>query len=70
MGFSKVEEGFYIADERQLQEIERRKNADKIPLLEDENANLWYENMMDKSRIESAEQEIAMVWYEIALGGM
>lgn len=41
----------------------------RILSLETENANLWYENIMLKSKVSSNEQEIADLWYEVVTGG-
>ena len=41
----------------------------KTEVLEQDNAQLWYEAMLKDSKIESNEAEIAQLWYELMMGG-
>lgn len=64
--FNKVENGFFIINEK---DNERRENTDSIPLLEEENADLWFDSMLNKALIKEHDNELADVWYLIMTGG-
>lgn len=62
--FNKVENGFFVINEKSK---ERRDNAEKVPELESENANLWYESMLNKTLTEEHTDDIVNIWYELML---
>ena len=39
-------------------------------ILQEENASLWYENMIQSARVEANEAEVSDLWYELMQGGM
>ena len=39
-------------------------------ILQEENASLWYENMLQSARVESNGTEVASLWYSLMQGGM
>jgi len=39
-------------------------------LLQEDNASLWYENMVQSTRVKSNETEVAGLWYELMMGGI
>ena len=41
-----------------------------IDLLQEDNASLWYENMVQSARVEANEAEVSDLWYELMQGGM
>lgn len=49
-----------------------RKKSDKeiIEGLNRENADLWYELMLEKSRNDNHDSDISDLWYEIMMGGI
>ena len=50
------------------EEIEALK--EKYNLLEMDNADLWYENVIVNTKLSNTEQEVADLWYQLILGGM
>lgn len=46
-----------------------RSTEERIKILEAENADLWYENIILKSKVTQSEQEIADLWYQVIVGG-
>ena len=42
----------------------------EIELLQEDNASLWYENMIQSARVEANEAEVSGLWYELMQGGM
>lgn len=48
----------------EIREVAKKENE----FLEQENADLWFESMTNESRIESAETEVANLWYEVMVG--
>ena len=42
----------------------------EIELLQEDNASLWYGNMVQSTRVKSNETEIAGLWYELMTGGI
>ena len=42
----------------------------EIELLQEENANLWFESMSQSAKIEANETEVASLWFEVMQGGM
>ena len=42
----------------------------KLELLQADNTSLWYESMIQSSRVEANETEVANLWYELMMGGM
>lgn len=50
------------------QEIENAPN--RIDILEYENAELWYNNMLLESKVDDTEFELSVLWYEIMMGGI
>lgn len=48
--------------------IEREKSKNPVPALQEENAELWYQAMVNQSKIESNETEVANLWYEVMIG--
>ena len=41
-----------------------------IELLQEDNASLWYESMIQSTRVEANETEVANLWYELMMGGI
>jgi len=39
-------------------------------ILQEENASLWYENMLQSAKVESNETEVAGLWYSLMMGGI
>ena len=39
-------------------------------LLQEDNASLWYENMVQSTRVKSNETEVAGLWYSLMMGGI
>ena len=39
-------------------------------LLQEDNASLWYENMIQSARVEANEAEVSGLWYELMMGGI
>jgi len=39
-------------------------------LLREDNASLWYENMIQSAKVESNETEVAGLWYSLMMGGI
>ena len=39
-------------------------------ILQEDNASLWYENMVQSTRVKSNETEVAGLWYELMMGGI
>ena len=37
--------------------------------LQEDNADLWYESMIQSTRVEANETEVANLWYELMMGG-
>lgn len=42
----------------------------RIEVLETENADLWYELMLEKNRNDTHDRDIAEIWYEMMIGGI
>lgn len=65
-----------LEEQRQAQEEFDRNNPpppstdERVEVLEAENADLWYENIMLTSKVKQAEQEIADLWYQMIVGGV
>ena len=47
-----------------IEQIKRQRQQ------EQENAELWYHGMVAEGRLDAAESEVALLWYEIMTGGM
>lgn len=41
-----------------------------LEILQEEVAELWYDNMLKDMKIGTLEQEVATLWYELMVGGM
>ena len=41
-----------------------------LELLQEDNAGLWYESMIQSTRVEANETEVASLWYELMMGGI
>ena len=41
----------------------------ELELLQEDNAGLWYESMVQSTRVEANETEVANLWYELMMGG-
>ena len=39
-------------------------------LLQEDNASLWYENMVQSAKVESNGTEVASLWYSLMMGGI
>ena len=39
-------------------------------LLQEDNASLWYENMVQSAKVEANETEVAGLWYSLMMGGI
>jgi len=39
-------------------------------ILQEDNASLWYENMVQSAKVESNEAEVASLWYSLMMGGI
>ena len=42
----------------------------ELEVLQEDNASLWYESMIQSTRVEANETEVASLWYELMMGGM
>ena len=42
----------------------------ELELLQEDNASLWYESMIQSTRVEANETEVASLWYELMMGGI
>jgi len=42
----------------------------EIDLLQEDNASLWYKNMVQSAKVESNETEVAGLWYSLMMGGI
>lgn len=57
-------------------EVQYKKNewhelvGGRSELLETDNAELWFENVMVKSSLDIAEREVADLWHQILVGGV
>lgn len=47
-----------------IEQIKRQRRQ------EQENAELWYQGMITEGKLNIAESEVALLWYEIMIGGM
>ena len=47
-----------------IEQIKRQR------IQEQENAELWYLGMVSEGKLNIVESEIALLWYEIMIGGM
>ena len=47
-----------------IEQIKRQR------IQEQENAELWYHGMVSEGRLDTAESEVALLWYEIMTGGI
>lgn len=47
-----------------IEQIKRQRQQ------EQENAELWYLGMVSEGKLNIVESEIALLWYEIMIGGM
>lgn len=47
-----------------IEQIKRQRRQ------EQENAELWYYGMVSEGRLNTAESEVALLWYEIMTGGI
>lgn len=45
------------------------KQERRITVLETENADLWFENMLLKAHSDATDQEIADLWFHVITGG-
>lgn len=43
---------------------------ERLEVLESENADLWYENILLTAKVAQSEQEIADLWYQVIVGGV
>lgn len=47
----------------------KSKEEKRIEELENENADLWFDNMIKDAKFKEHEEELADLWFEIMLGG-
>jgi len=42
----------------------------ELEIIQEDNASLWYENMLQSAKVESNETEVASLWYSLMMGGI
>lgn len=52
------------------EEAKPKPPPSRIEVLETENADLWYELMLEKNRNDTHDRDIAEIWYEMMIGGI